>query len=103
MPVLVRRVGGEAPLELLTRLLLLGVEVKCEAARAALRPMTLEAWEALGLIETAAGVVRATHRVVPHDDLLLFRHGTPRGRTAGMPSVGDDDPPHPLSLPARRA
>jgi Methyltransferase small domain len=71
-PVLVRRVGEEAALELLIRLLLLGVEVQCDAARAALRPMTLEAWEALGLIETAAGVVRATYRVVPHDDLLLL-------------------------------
>jgi SAM-dependent methyltransferase len=71
-PVLVRRVGEDSPLELLIRLLLLGVDVGCDEARAALRPMTLEAWEALGLIETVDGVVRASYRVVPHDDLLML-------------------------------
>ena len=70
-PVLVRRVGEETPLELLIRLLLLGVGVERDGARTALRPMTIEAWEALGLIETTSGFVRATYRVVPHDDLLL--------------------------------
>jgi SAM-dependent methyltransferase len=71
-PVLVRRVGEETPLELLIRLLLLGVAVGRHATRAALRPVTIEAWEALGLIETTAGLVRAAYRVVPHDDLLLL-------------------------------
>jgi len=71
-PVLVRRAGEAAPLDVLIRLLLLGVDVECNAARAALRPMTLEAWEAFGLVESSAGVVRATYRVVPHDDLLLL-------------------------------
>jgi SAM-dependent methyltransferase len=71
-PVLVRRVGEGTPLELLIRLLLLGVPVERDTARTALRPMTIEAWEALGMIETSAGVVRATYRVVPHDDLLLL-------------------------------
>jgi SAM-dependent methyltransferase len=71
-PVLVRRVGDETPLEVLIRLLLLGVAVERDTARPALRPMTIEAWEALGLIETTAGLVRATYRVVPHGDLLLL-------------------------------
>jgi Methyltransferase small domain len=70
-PVLVRRVGGDTPLERLIRLLLLGVEVECDALRAALHPTPLEAWEALGLIETSLDVARAMYRIVPHDELLV--------------------------------
>ena len=70
--VLARRLGGVDRLEVLIRLLLLGAEVERDAARAALRPMALEGWERLGLFESDGDVVRASYRVVPHDDLLLL-------------------------------
>lgn len=70
--VLVRRLDEQTPLDVLVRLLLLGVEVGVDAVRAALRPMTPEAWEALGLVKTTVGGVRALYRVVPHDELLLL-------------------------------
>jgi hypothetical protein len=71
-PVLVHRVRGDTPLERLIRLLLLGVEVEVDPLRAALHPTPLEAWEALGLIETSGDVARAAYRIVPQDDLLVL-------------------------------
>ncbi|HKE74533.1 MAG TPA: methyltransferase [Acidimicrobiales bacterium] len=69
-PVLARRLDSDSPLDVLVRLLLLGVEVERDVVRAVLHA-PFEAWEGLGLVETTAGRVRARYRLVPHGDLLL--------------------------------
>ena len=71
VPVHRRRLTGATELETLLRIFWLGDDVERKEAARALRPLTPEALAALGLLETSAGGVRGSVRLVPFDPLVL--------------------------------
>lgn len=71
LPVHLRRLPEDAPLGTLIRLFLLGRTVSSARAAAALAPVSVASLEAIGLLESADGGVRARARIVPHGRLLI--------------------------------
>ena len=62
---LLRRTGGDSPLEILTRLFLLGASTNVKTIRRVLQPMELKQWIRAGLIRHEKGVVSASIRISP--------------------------------------
>ena len=71
-PVHQRRLeGDESALAALVRLFVLIVDMDVEAADRALQPLGVDGLERLRLVASEGSLVRATARLVPHDDLVL--------------------------------
>jgi methylase of polypeptide subunit release factors len=82
LPLLLRRLEGREPLGTITALLVLGAPIdEAEAARA-FAPLRVEQLEALGLVETGGGLVRAPVRLIPHEDVLIASDPTGEERPA---------------------
>ena len=71
MPRLLRRAGGDSPLEILARLFLLGVSANVKTIRQALQPMKPEQWIRAGLMRHEKGIVSASIRIFPFRGLLI--------------------------------
>jgi hypothetical protein len=67
---LAHRCGGSA-LETLIRLFILGQPVDVDVVRRALAPMTLEEWQALGLLQAGDGQASALYELHAGDSLIL--------------------------------
>lgn len=65
------RLAGRSPLETLIRLFLIGSTVSAADADAALPSIGLTGLESLGVLESNAGGVRSTMRIVPHGDVFV--------------------------------
>jgi len=70
-PPSLRRTRGGAPLDTLIRLFFLGVPVEIGAARQALAPMPVDAWERAGLLSTRAGEAVPLVKIVPYRGFLF--------------------------------
>jgi methylase of polypeptide subunit release factors len=81
-----RRLSGDEPLATLVRLFVLQLRVSVAAAERAVSPLGVAHLERLGLVERAAGDVRALVRIVPHDDVLV---ASDRRLQPGETSPGD--------------
>ena len=66
-----RRLEGVEPLGTLVKLLVLDAPARVDEARRAFAPLTLERLEELGILEVEGGIVRASIRIVPHDEILI--------------------------------
>ena len=86
IPVHLRRLTTGKPVETAIRTFFLGVPVPEDELTRALAP--LEAYElvGLGLVEPAAGNLRATVRLVPHTDLFLAGNRYPDETSGGTPT-----------------
>jgi len=62
---------GDAPLDTLIRLFLIGVPVEAEAVRRAVRPMPLEDWARMGLIDVQGAHVVGRVQWAPCEGLLI--------------------------------
>jgi methylase of polypeptide subunit release factors len=84
------RTAGDAPLNVLVRLFMLGAAVGDADARRALAPATPEALIAAGVLEPRDGGVAAALQLTPFDHLLLFADpvGTADLRPKHVVSVG---------------
>jgi SAM-dependent methyltransferase len=71
LPYLLYLTRGGSPLDTMIRLFILGVDTQEDVAGRGLGPTPLSAWEAAGLIERDAGVVRARVRLLPFRGLVL--------------------------------
>ncbi len=82
LPVLLRRTAGEAPLETLIRLFILGQPADVGAARRALAPMLLDRWVEIGLVEIIGSLVHPVVQLRCYQGLVLaydFPHRTRGG------------------------
>ena len=76
-----RRLDGSDAFSTIARLFLLGDELRAERVEEAAAPLRLEQLVALGLVEAAAGRVRAHVRLVPHGDYYV---ASDRGPESGV-------------------
>ncbi|WP_373500441.1 methyltransferase [Desulfococcus sp.] len=82
MPRLLSMTRGGTPLDVFIRLFIMGVAVPADAARTAVSPMALDAWEEVGLLSAAGSSVRAPLRLVPTSHLLAAFDPSTRGTDA---------------------
>ncbi|MHB1243689.1 MAG: methyltransferase [Gaiellaceae bacterium] len=66
-----RALAVEGPLGPLVVLLVLGLELDADTAERALGTAALEAFAALGVLESDGATIRPRCRIVPHDDVLV--------------------------------
>jgi Methyltransferase small domain len=85
LPVQRRRLAGIEPLGTITTLFVLDTPVASADASRAFAPLRVEDLEALGLVESGGGLVRARVRLVPHDDVLI---------ASDVPKIGAAQPPN---------
>ncbi len=85
--VVLRRTVGGSPYETLVRLFTLARAVPEAAARAALAPVELEHLEAIGLLRSCEGGVRAEAALTPVEDLYVVQDFTPQ--VTGRPGARD--------------
>ena len=71
IPRLLRLTAAEKPLDVLTRLFLLGVPVRAAAARAAVSPVPLQEWCDAGLVQTDGEFVQGLLAISLFNGLLL--------------------------------
>src|SRR5215470_9437859 len=71
LPALLRRAGGGTALDTLVRLFILDAPVDADAAAAAIAPMTVDEWAAIGLVERDGARVRATVQLRCYQGLVL--------------------------------
>jgi methylase of polypeptide subunit release factors len=71
IPLHERRLEGVEPLGTLVKLLVLDAPARVDEAHRAFAPLTLERLEELGILEVGGGLVRASIRIVPHDEILI--------------------------------
>ncbi len=69
--LLMQRTGGGSRLETLIRLFLIEMAVDATALQNAIKPMTLEEWARMGLIETDGRVAAARFKLVPYQDMII--------------------------------
>jgi len=86
IPLRVRRLGSNEPLDTLIKLLVLELPAEADEAMQAFAPLSLDLLEQIGLIVRDAGEVRGLVRVVPHDELLI---ASDRRAPAGEPDRAD--------------
>ncbi len=70
LPLFARRTRDDSPLHVLVRLFVLGLPASEAAAQRAVSPLTLESWQAAGLLRAGVEGVEATVTVCPFADLL---------------------------------
>ncbi len=88
IPVHVRRLGEEDALALLLRLFLLGLPTPLATVKRVVAPELLELLGRCRLLGRADGELRATARLVPHDELLIASdYPDPGGRADHVPGV----------------
>lgn len=81
-----RHAGGDSPLEILTRLFLLGLPVAESSARQALAPMALEQWQQARLVLREGEQVCATVHLLPlANEQRLIYDFAPRNRALMRP------------------
>ena len=80
-----RRTAAPSPLHTLLRLFVLGRRVTEGEVRAALRPLEIAPFAALGLLHRDGGDVWAEASLIPHEDLLLARDFWPDFTELPMP------------------
>ena len=77
------RTAGGRPLDVLTRLFVIGAPHSAAQARAALAPLPLDRWVAGGLLRVVRDEVVGAVKMTPYDGLLLaFDRGTEDGEAA---------------------
>ncbi len=87
-PVYLRRLTGDDALATLIRLFILDSDVEEDRVDTALGGSALDALGALRLVEREGGVVRATARLVPHEDLVIASDRPDReGRRDHVPGM----------------
>jgi SAM-dependent methyltransferase len=69
--LLVQRTRGGSPLETLIRLFLIEMAVDTVALQNAIKPMTLEEWVRMGLIEIDGKNAAAQFKLVPYQDMVI--------------------------------
>ena len=69
--LLIQRTGGGSPLETHIRLFLIEMAVDTIALQNAIKPMSLEDWARMGLIETDGRTAVARFKLVPYQDMVI--------------------------------
>lgn len=95
IPVHLRRLATDQPLSTFLKLFLLGVTVDADESQRALAPANLDRLESLGLIEAGDAGIRASVRLLPHENLVIACDRRPEPGGGGLPAdwVTGIDPP----------